>query len=56
MANTADPTAMALVLEQHLADLNDARLSGADVNPVEFIELQAALEAALAAERAEAAF
>ena len=55
IAPKADPTLLALQLEQQLADLNDARLNGADVNPVEFIELQEALEAALAAER-EVAF
>ena len=55
MSITANPTLLALQLEQQLADLHDARLNGEDVNPVEFIELQEALEAALGAER-EGAF
>lgn len=48
--NAIDPTALAFLLEQDLADLNEAHRNGADVDPSEFTELEEALAAALAAE------
>jgi len=48
----ADPTTRALIAQEQLSHLQDARLDGADVAPWEFLELEEELEAALAAEAA----
>jgi hypothetical protein len=48
----ADPTTRALIAQERLNHLQDARLDGADVAPWEFLELEEELEAALAAEAA----
>jgi hypothetical protein len=45
-----DPVALAFSLQEQLSQLQDARLNGADVSPLEELELEEALEAALAAE------
>lgn len=45
-----DPVALAFSLQEQLSHLQDARLNGADVSPLEVLELEEALAAALAAE------
>ena len=50
----ADPTALAFALQEELNDLEEARLNGAEVAPREVLDLEARLEAALAAEAAQA--
>jgi hypothetical protein len=47
-----DPTTRALIAQERLSHLNEARLHGAEVSPHEFLELEEELEAALAAEAA----
>ena len=47
-----DPTTRALIAQERLNHLNEARLDGAEVSPHEFVELEEELEAALAAEAA----
>jgi hypothetical protein len=49
-----DPTTRALIAQEQLGHLQDARLDGADVAPWEFVELEGEIEAALAAEAAQA--
>ncbi|WP_216915975.1 MULTISPECIES: hypothetical protein [unclassified Synechococcus] len=44
--------ALAFSLQEQLNDLQEARLNGEDVTPLEELELEEALEAALAAEEA----
>ena len=48
-----DPTTRALIAQERLSFLQDARLNGADISPEEFLDLEEELEAALAAEAAQ---
>ena len=48
-----DPTTRALIAQEQLGHLQDARLNGDDVSPVEILELEEELKAALAAEAAQ---
>ena len=47
-----DPTTAAFALQEELNDLQEARLNGAEVSPLEVLELEARLDTALAAEAA----
>ena len=47
-----DPTARAFLLQEQLNDLHEAHLDGDDVPALRFVELEDALDAALAAEAA----
>lgn len=48
----ADPTALAFALQEQLNDLQEAQLNGAEVSPLEELELETRLDTALAAEAA----
>jgi len=48
-----DTTALAFALQEELNNLQEARLNGAEVAPCEVLELEARLDAALAAEAAQ---
>jgi hypothetical protein len=48
-----DPTTRALIAQEQLGHLQDARLNGGDVSPLEILELEEELKAALAAEAAQ---
>jgi hypothetical protein len=50
----ADPTTLAFALQEELNDLEESRLHGANVAPWQFLQLEEELEAALAAEAAQA--
>jgi hypothetical protein len=49
-AATLSPTDRAFLLQEELSDLREARRHGADVSPLEELELEDALQDALAAE------
>jgi hypothetical protein len=48
-----DPTYRALIAREQLSFLQDARLHGAEISPLKFLNLEEELEAALAAEAAQ---